>query len=355
MKNLNQVIEASIEELMEFELLGEFESEQLAFYNQAILGHTRGEVSKLEEVLPKLTDDFATIAAYRLEILKQNYSDSEITVSEEFKGEAHFVMGLNFVNFKDYPKAKFHFQKAYQFLWKQGAKKKAVKSLMNMVVSESRENNQKKLIVDYEFITKKAMSIGDKITAGTCQLNISREYQMMGAFELALITCNRALDFLEADMGATHYYFALIHRCHILVDLKRYPEALVDFQKAKTSNFSETKEALKVVETLLGDKKEIDLEHLEPTWKARLKDHRNGVSFKDLTKTEAQLIKFLSDGAKDKNDIIDEIYGTNLDYESADARFRVLLMRLRKKKPNLVVYEQKQYRISDENFLSDIA
>lgn len=355
MKNFNEVIQASIEELMEYELLGEFESEQLSFYNQAILAHTRGEVSDLEKVLPKLEGDFKTLASYRLQVLKQEFSETELMVSEEYMGEAHFVMGLNFVYSKDYVKAKSHFQKAYQVLWKQDAKKKAIKSLMNMVVSESRENNHKKLIVDYEFITKKALSIGDKITAGTCQLNISREYQMLGAFELALITCNRALGFLEGDLGATHYYFALIHRCHLLIDLKRYPEALVDFQKAKASPFEDVIEALKVVEVLLGDKKEIDLDHLEPTWKSRLKEHRNGVSFKDLTKTEAQLIKFLSTGAKDKNDIIDEIYGKNLDYESADARFRVLLMRLRKKKPNLVVYQQKQYGISDENFLSDIA
>lgn len=355
MKNFNAVIEASIEELMEFELLGEFESEQLGFYNQAILAHTRGDVEALRSIIPQLEGDFKTLSTYRLEILKQNYSNNEITVEEPFMGEAHFIMGLNFVNFKDYTKAKFHFQKAYQLLWKIDAQRKGIKSLMNMVVSESRHNSNKKLIVDYEFITKKALSIGDKITAGTCQLNISREYQMMGAFELALITCNRALDFLEADMGATHYFFALIHRCHLLIDLKRYPEALIDFQKAKGSSFSEIEEALKVVEVLLGDKKEIDLVHLEPTWKSRLKEHRNGVSFKDLTKTEAQLIKFLSTGPKDKNDIIDEIYGKNMDYESVDSRFRVLLMRLRKKKPSLVVYEQKQYRISDENFLSDIA
>ncbi|MBK27125.1 MAG: hypothetical protein CME70_24190 [Halobacteriovorax sp.] len=355
MRVFNDVIQASLEELIDYKLMGEFESLQLENYALAIKAHISGDTVELQKAIDSLEGCFKKLANYRLAILNKEFQTEELSVNEDFMGEAHFLMGLNFVYHSEHLFAKKHFQKAYQFLWRSGAKKKAIKSLLNVVVSESRENNHKKLIVDYEFITKKALSIGDNISAGISQLNISREFQMLGAFELAFKTCNRAINLLEGDLGTSHYYFAIIHRCHLLVDLKRFPEALVDFQKAKASPFKENKKALDVVEALLGDTKEIDLSHLEPTWKARLQDHRNGVSFKDLTESESQLVKFLSSGPKSKLEIIDELYGKNLDFESVDSRFRVLLMRLRKKKPNLVVYYQKKYEISDENFLSEIA
>ena len=230
--------------------------------------------------------------------------------------------------------------------------RKAIKSLLNIVVAESRKHTSKKLILDYTFVANEASKVNDPIVQGICYLNISREHHKLGAFELALKFINQALDLMASDFGVNHFYSALAHRCHVLIDLGRFNEALFDYQKVKAASITQSVESLKVIEVMLGDSnKKVVVDHLEPTWQERLYAVKEAKSSVKLTKTESQLIELLSSGRQTKDMLIHGLYGDKIDWIAAESRFKMLLSRFRKKCPEVILFENGLYQISDENFI----
>jgi tetratricopeptide (TPR) repeat protein len=222
---------------------------------------------------------------------------------------------------------------------------------MNVLVCESHVHPERNLFARYHDLYRRAQRRGvrELIVATTCLLNISREYQRAGAYMVALKYCNRALQFFELQMGELNYFLTLAHRAHLLCELGRRAEARLDYEAAKLGNFKEVEAALEMIEPLLNGEtpKPSENSALLPTWRERSLELRSEARPK-LSALEEKLIGFLSSGPQDRIDILEAIYGSNLDYETKLNRFKSLLGTLRKKYPNFVHCEQGKYRLADE-------
>ena len=67
-----------------------------------------------------------------------------------------------------------------------------------------------------------------------------------------------------------------------------------------------------------------------------------------LTVFESKLVELLVEQPRKKEDLVTLLYGNQVDYLSANNRFKVLLSRLRKKRPNLIVSSNGRYQVSDK-------
>ena len=365
MNNKINIIQANLLELKQLNFDSNHFSEDEIFYLKALIYYYEGDIQLLDELLKSEVIPFISLLSeIRLQIIKQdiklqdllflnqtlNYNDQLISI--EWRAEAHFLLGWAYREIKKFKEAKDTFKKCYKLLWDIGAKKKAVKSMLNYVVCQSSLDNRKRYLIDYQMVSKKALEVGDPIVAGLCQLNMAREYRLLGSFELAIKLINQSVQNLEADRGANNYYFAIIERCNLLIELKRFTQAYSDYEILKESNLTEIKEATKMLYLKLGKKVDININHLDPVW-AEVLGQKEHVCDYNLTKYETLLLKYLSEGEKEKNDIIQYLYGDNLNFESADNRFKVLLSRLRKKDSELISFNHGYYKLKDGKILID--
>jgi len=363
MNNKINIIQANLLELKQLYFDTDQFSEEEIFYLKTLIYYYEGDIQLLENLLnSKIIPFISLLSEIRLQIIKQdiklqdllflnqtlNYTDPQI--SKEWRAEAHFLLGWAYRETQRFEEARDTFKKCYKLLWDIGAKKKAVKSMLNYVVCQSSINNKKRYLLDYQMVAKKALEVGDPIVAGLCQLNMAREYRLLGSYELSIKLINQAIQNLEADRGANNYYFAIIERCNLLIELKRFTQAYSDYEILKESNLTEIKEATKVLFIKLGKKVDINISHLDPVWAEVLGQKEHKCDY-NLTKHETHLLKYLSEGEKEKNDIIRYLYGDNLNFESADNRFKVLLSRLRKKDPDLILFNHGYYKLTDGKVL----
>lgn len=359
-----KVIESNLDQLLELDLANEVVAPLEKQYLSVLICYLRGEKEELSlfiENSQSLPPFFCLLVQIRLGILigsNESTTLSEFSkfleeknLSEDYtnwKGEIAFVLGLAYLENKAYEPAKIFFQMAYRFLNDLGAKKKSVKSLLNVVVSESRLHNYKKLIIDYEFVAKKSLQAGDPIVAGICFLNISREFQLIGSLNLALKYVNKSIEHLGSDLGLNHYYSALLHRSHVLIDLGRHFEAQLDYETARLCPFPQIQEALKVIECMLGKSQAIATEKLDPTWKGRWKTFEEGKKMPRLTEMESRLLELIAGIGQTKEMLIQNLYGDKIDYSAAENRLKVLLSRFRKRHPGLIIFEENRFKFADE-------
>ena len=58
---------------------------------------------------------------------------------------------------------------------------------------------------------------------------------------------------MKKDFGSLHYYLALAHRAHLLIDLNQVREAQLLVQQLRVSNFPEVKAAVEVIESIISE------------------------------------------------------------------------------------------------------
>ena len=294
---LLEIIEFDLMSLNKALLSGDFENQGTESYARILRSYLQNDIHNLKNILSPqdLSPEFRHLASLRLMILekKQDIDSLKevITYNIDNKilsAERDFILGTAFLRIKENLHAREHFKKAYKELDSIGAKNKGLKALMNVVVAESRIDNKRKLIGDYELIAEKANQIGNKIIQAICIHNISKEFQKVGGFELALKYANNSIELMKGDIGALHYYEAILHRSHVLIDLGRYQQAYLDFERAKISNHSQIKNALKCIEIMLGEKKLIPGAYLEPAWHSKLASLKGSLQANKMTKIEEQ-------------------------------------------------------------------
>jgi tetratricopeptide (TPR) repeat protein len=193
--------------------------------------------------------------------------------------------------------------------------------------------------------------LGENSVASTCLLNISREYQILGAMKASLKYCDEALRLAEHNFGSLHFYLVLAQRAQILLELGRLAEAQTDYECAIAAPFPEVKAALALLGPRLSQKGahtpmrlEADEESLLPTWAERSEVEAEPVHFSVL---ENRLIQFLAESPKDRVEIIEHLYGDRLSFETKINRLKSLLGTLRKKSPHLLVCEGGRYRLAE--------
>lgn len=349
--------EASLSELFDLRLSLASKKKE-SQYLEIIYLYLKRDIHSLRSILMAVEDQFIkalgmlryTLATNEIseDLLQKVIILSEREEDLSWKGEASFLIAMAYGEISEYQKSKEYYQQAYNQLWKSGLKRKAVKSLLNFVVSESYLKSENRVLVEYEYVAKKAREIEDHGIEAICILNLASEYRRMGAYPAALKQSIRALELGENEMGTQHYYLAILEKAHNLIEMNRIEEAQYDLTQAEASGIESIVESVKVLRKRLGEKVTVKTETLDANWKIRLQNLYEQISSKKLTKKEAQLIELIVAGEKTRDDLIDSLYGTQIDYESAGNRFRVLMSRFRKKIPNLLIYEDGIYRVSDQ-------
>jgi tetratricopeptide (TPR) repeat protein len=357
-----EILQSPLKRLRELVLCGDFENDEQRQYLHILIHYLAGEPEELELLLNMIVphSEIALIGRLRLQNLQGQYSESQIDLvhtialsSNHYAGEAAFALGMSHLRFKNNLAAKDAFKLSYQKLTEMGALKKASKALLNLVVSESRIDNKKRLIHDYEVVASKAKAAGALEVEGICYQNISKELHILGLFELALKYSNSALALQEDGFDSVHFYETLLHRCHVLIDLGRFKEAYFDFERAKLSRHVQTIEALKCIEKILGGQTTtFEEKHLEPAWLSKLTNI--DIKPNQATRLEMNFIDLIKGNRLSKDDIVMKLYGENTDWESAKNRFKVFLSRFRKKYPGLVEEENNYLFMVDESILSDL-
>lgn len=374
-----EIIQASVDELVEACELslsdggaGSDHSEYAVTYGSAILHFLRGEQEQLSELIENLEqlnahpehEFLLTACQLRQQIRLRSFepvllsrADRLMNQDSRWQGELAMLLATAYTITDEYEKAMALFSRAVVAFEKQGVMRKALRARLNVLVCESNLHLTRNLFARYHDLYRRSIRKGnrDLIVATTCLLNISREYQRSGAFLVALKYCNRALSLFELQIGELNYFLTLAHRAHLLCDLGRRAEARIDFEAAKLGHFKEVEAALKVIEPLLeGVVGQIELKPSEradllPDWRERVDEtSRPKEAHIRLSALEEKLIRYLAIMPRDRIDILEEIYGPNLEFETKLNRFKSLLGTLRKKWPQLVICEESKYRLADE-------
>ncbi len=279
----------------------------------------------------------------------------------EWKGEIYFILANRATAEKCYDLALIYSERSWKSLEKQGARKKAVRALMNHLAAESCLHPQKHYLSDLYFVYREAKKTGDRTSIGTTLLNLSREYQKLGAYSTALKYVNRAVATLAKNAGNLAFYYALAHRCHLFCQLGAFADARGDAEVVLCSRFPEAHAAIEVLTAdypeLLPNRSATPLlgnpaEARTFTWNER-RSEKKAVK---LTKLEQKVLELLSEKPRSKVDLIEHLYGTRLERSVTENRLNNLLARIRKRFPGLVIHAEGKYRMKEEAyFRTDVA
>lgn len=271
-------------------------------------------------------------------------------------GEKHFVLALAYDRLLDHLSSKKHWQISFQAFDGAGLKKKAAKALFNFVAEESRIYPEKRLISEYHLVVEHARRAEEPTIEAIALLNVSREYQKLGAYLVALKHCDEALKLLRSDIGTLHHDLAVVHRAHLLVDLLRVPEARLEHQRAALSTHAEIRAAAEIVRTQIekiSPPYGLNSGLLTPTWKERLDEIKTGEAHtrSALGPLENDLLRLISESPKSKHELIEALYPEKSSFSALEERLKNLLSRLRKKFPALILFQDGKYRFAEETFL----
>jgi tetratricopeptide (TPR) repeat protein len=359
---LKDIIDAPLAQLLEWRRLELVDSKSDVFcYMIILINYLQGDLPALQnasascpnksvwETLSRMRVDIRsrTITIARLELylakLVERTSDPLIL------GEGYFILGYSCYSIHEHGRAIEFYRLAIPLLERGGALKKALKAQQNVLACETCQNPLFKAIPAYHALYLRALEIDDHVSAALCFMNISREYQKLGAINSAITAINHTIDLLAKDFGVIHFYLALAHRAHLLIQLGFHQAAFSDIEKCMTCDFPEAREAVLVLEKIDRiDSRPPNKEVLNPTWRARAENFyaelNKPVKFHEL---EEKVLFALRRGPLNKHDLITELYGEKISFESADNRFKNLLARIRKKSPHLLKFENGQYSIQD--------
>lgn len=364
--NLITVIEAPLETLLNLRrqiTMPSGDCEEL-YYLDAVISYLKGDVQSLFKLVQEMNNElpFYHLAKMRFLIRKKELSAldienfvksvSALTLNDVILGEAYFLSGYASWTIKEHISAQAYYEKAILNLDKSGAHRKALKAAQNLLACKTCENENLKLIPEYHAIFLRALNIRDHVTCGLTMMNVSREYQRLGALNMALKTINSSIKYLNVDVGTLHYYLALAHRAHLYFEMNVYNKAIEDVEACLSSDFSEVHDVVKVLELIdLNEKNQkTNFLNLNPTWVMRAKNFQNEKSRKlVLTDIEEKILFFLRKGPIDKMSLAVKVYGDKIDLESAENRIKSVLTRFRKKHPNLISIKNGYYSIHEEH------
>ena len=348
---IHKIFEFGVDELVEFNNSAEV-SDLNSVYAKGMLAYQRGDLLTLQNSIFDLqtlkqkesTHDF-TLAMrclslrYKIRSLKIDLNDLQTSAdlfdsSSVWSGELAVLLGMGYSQLENRQEALKWFELSAREFLNKGCFRKHLKAMLNVVATRSHIDPNRNLIADYHDLYR--LSIKRKTielsVAITCLINISREYQIIGCHLASLKYVNLAVRHCETQFGSLNHYLALCQRAHVLFEMERRNEAMIDVEMAKASTFPEVKSA---INTLL---KLMEIEGRNST---------NSSRFSDLENTLLRLLN----KPRDKAELVDILYGTRIEYDVRINRFKSLLSCIRKKSPGLITFENGKYKISDYIFV----
>lgn len=372
-----RIINSKLHELLD--LRGEASSwpKPLALYLEVLIAYLKNDLQEAQEASAKLSE-FVNSSGKRAEDSIENEEQSQwfflvplalarcrcrmaVQLDEALKdlseirirsslwlGEISFVKALLYGaqhaydrEFAAYSEAHFHLEKA-------GASAKALLALHNSLATLQSVKPNKIFIVEYTSLLDKALKKKCFSTAGLSALNLSRQYQTLGSTNVSLKFANLAIKCLKRDLGTQHYGLALCQRAHVLFEMARGAEALLDLEEAKAFDFVEVKNAIRWLESFSKQTHFEPEGNQAPAWATR------GLPVETSNAThfgvaEEKLIRSLAKMPMAKDQLLEAIYpqeSKSLDYEVLVNRLKNLLARVRRKAPELIQFDGQCYRLS---------
>jgi tetratricopeptide (TPR) repeat protein len=270
--------------------------------------------------------------------------------SAALRGEVCFVMALAYDVMKEHFQClKWNYDASLAFA-EAGLEKKSLLAQQNSVAAESRIFPNKNLLLQYYQVYRRARRGKHLAIAGIALFNIAREYQLVGALENALSAIDRSLAYMQGEEGTLHYYLALLNRAHILAELGRKTDAILDYEAASLGDFPEIRAARTALAHILGiTTPAIANGTLTASWMERLEKNQNArMPLKKLSTQENSLVRILSAGARERHDLAAELFGSNISLEHALNRLKSLLTRLARKTPGLICQEEERIFLATE-------
>jgi tetratricopeptide (TPR) repeat protein len=364
MKTLVKILDADLDELMELHLRRSDRRAVIGFYTSALRHYLEGDRGYLAQTLARLPEaegdaEDKKIARIlieaRLAVRAGSVSEEQVKALEailansgDWAGEVQFVLALCHEARGEKRQMSARYQQSAVTLSDLGARKKAVKALLNHVAAESAQHPDRHHLREYEYVYRQAKRVKNFSTAAVALLNISHEYHDIGALQLALSHVNRAVALLDRQKQGRSYYLALAHRAHVLFDMDRKEEGRLDYEALLASAFADLAGVRETLEAAYGSTGVIPKSPMVPAWMSR---HEEFQRMKEkLGSLEQKLLKFVADSPREKADIIEHLYGDKLSWEVLENRFNNTLSRLKKKCPGIIVWEKGKYRLSSEMF-----
>ena len=330
------VIQANAQEL---NFMGFFELEELETLRRGRMAYFRNNLSELEEISDSFKSKKENIESQlcskifqmRLQIRKPEkkfiiprlpifsaHNEVAKVLSVEFMAVEAILLDIN----EDFSSSAARNTEAYKLALELGMKKKASALFYNALVSQNHSNPQKVRIDKLEDAKKLAEDACDSTTLLAINCSLSSEYQAMECYELAY---RFAVD--AESSAAQNEHGSFNHGASILILI----ESAISLSKIKI-----VKEKLKILKTFEFIEFEEGILKIESQLESHTTSELKKVSYSG---DEQTLVEFLSNGAKTKYDILDQLYGINCD-ESMDNRFKQLLLRIRRKDANIISYNK---------------
>lgn len=354
---IRELIEADVDRLLHPDFARRLPP-ALEIYRQTLLAYHRGDLRGVEkiaaEVPPGLSRDvpcLPVLIELRRKILTRDATAPEIDTHERsfdpesaWYGELLILLAAVCETIEDFHRARSLHVEAAAALEKIGARGKALRAEANAIVDLTNIDPERRYFPEYMVLLKRARKMKQFNIAATTSLNLSREYQRVGALQNALRFCNRAIAAAGSNPGGLTAMLAIAHRAHLLHELNRPREAEVDFELASTSTFPAVQAACAVLADLMRRSPAEAPTNAPTTWKERAAETAGRLP---LSAIEEKVIRFVSEKPRGKFEITDHLFGDDVHPLTAENRLKNLIHRIRKKRPGLIVLKDDRYSLAD--------
>lgn len=354
---IREMIEADVDRLLHPDFARRLPP-ALEIYRQTLLAYHRGDLRGVERIAAALPApppaDLPCLPALielRRKILARDATVDEIDAHERafdpaspWHGELLILLAAVCETIEDFHRARRLHVEAAAALGKIGAWGKALRAEANAIVDLTNIEPERRYFPEYLVLLKRARKLKQFNIAATTLLNLSREYQRIGALQNALRFCNRAIAAAGSNPGGITAMLAVAHRAHLLHELGRPREADVDFELASTSTFPAVQAACAVLAGLMRRSPADAPRGAPTTWKERATE---SPALLPLSAIEEKVIRFVSEKPRGKFEITDHLFGDDVHPLTAENRLKNLIHRIRKKRPGLIVLKDDRYSLAD--------
>lgn len=365
LSEFSRVIEASPVELEGILKNNTLKHRHHQLYAKALLLYFRRDAKNLEFALSDLEGhpDIYAITKLRFAVCTGNLKRQIIhdlrdrLPKDHWAAEALFVIAYAYGEMEDWFMSESFYRRANESLKEINCQRKALKALQNLVATNTSIDKTRRNIDDYLLIAKKAVQLKEYGAASMAYANIAREFQVLGLMSLAQRYSVRAMALSRHERQSLQHYLVCLNRAHICLDLNRLTEFFALIEYCKNTSFREINGGIEVLLAIATKKSSSQFRlnkgsRLLDEWKFRIKSAKKQSRI-SLGKLERKLLILLSHKACSKVEILDHLYGSRLDLVTKDERFKSLVKSLRKKVPDLILFDKNKYGFTLQNFLKD--
>lgn len=373
-ETLKSILEATVPELQV--LINNISISSLQIYAKILLRYSQKEMDELYcliEELTKTIDSFTSqeefelikrLSELRLAIRVNRIKWSQIHALDYLRfstsaplwrlweGEVCIVIAFALGEINQLNKSADYYKKAISAFERQGAFKKKIRAVHNYATTISHIDKSKYMLKDYLFVYKQAYKLQALDYAGLALANLAHEYQNLGLMRLADRYSKKAVHLAKHNPTTLQYYLVILHRAHILIDLNHFSLAQELMAHCQKAPFPEVQGALLVLNAIIN---QCPLSKLKSNQKVKvlsgwLERFKASMKRKKVqvrpTLLEEKLILLLSIKDRSMDDIIESLYGNQLEKSHTKNRFFVMLNRIDKKFPCLIQrYKNQIYSI----------